>query len=215
MSKIINCKSCYNKIMSNTKTCPKCGAKNKKPFYKRWWFIIIVVVLLLSSCSSNDVKDGVNDGLKNSMKTEEKNNQAESQNNKKQSDDTNVNEESTNDQELSYESAKLLVLTALEKSFGKNGTVQTYEQDDITMFSIPAPQGTAMGVSLLGTTLETDDLRDSYESMKKTFLELSKVAYEAGRRCNKQFAISIQNDQNPDNVILTIINGEIVYELAK
>ncbi|MCU6061082.1 zinc-ribbon domain-containing protein, partial [Clostridioides difficile] len=32
MSKMIQCKSCSKEIASNAKSCPNCGAKNKKPF---------------------------------------------------------------------------------------------------------------------------------------------------------------------------------------
>ena len=33
-AKLIKCKSCGADIAANAKTCPQCGAKNKKPFYK-------------------------------------------------------------------------------------------------------------------------------------------------------------------------------------
>ena len=44
MSKMKNCKACGAEIATSAKSCPKCGAKNKKPFYKKWcgdsWRII-------------------------------------------------------------------------------------------------------------------------------------------------------------------------------
>lgn len=45
--KMTVCKSCGSEIASSAKTCPKCGAKNKKPIYKRVWFWILVAVLVL------------------------------------------------------------------------------------------------------------------------------------------------------------------------
>ena len=48
MSKLINCKSCNNQIASNAKSCPSCGAKNKKIFYKRGWFIALAIIVLIS-----------------------------------------------------------------------------------------------------------------------------------------------------------------------
>lgn len=52
MSKLIKCKTCGAEIAKNAKACPQCGAKNKKPIFKRWWFwTIIVVVVLLVCCS--------------------------------------------------------------------------------------------------------------------------------------------------------------------
>lgn len=49
MSKMTQCKTCSKEIASSAKTCPGCGANNKKPFYKRGWFISIVIVLILCS----------------------------------------------------------------------------------------------------------------------------------------------------------------------
>ena len=44
MSKTKNCLSCNAEIKKSDKVCPNCGAKNKKPFYKKWWFYIIVFI---------------------------------------------------------------------------------------------------------------------------------------------------------------------------
>lgn len=46
MAKIIKCKTCGADMASNAKACPQCGAKNKKPIYKRVWFWILIVVIL-------------------------------------------------------------------------------------------------------------------------------------------------------------------------
>ncbi|NDL68482.1 hypothetical protein GXN74_12120 [Clostridiales bacterium F-3ap] len=52
-----NCSTCNAEIASNAKTCPSCGAKNKKPIYKRWWFILILVVLVLSALGGTGGED--------------------------------------------------------------------------------------------------------------------------------------------------------------
>lgn len=60
--KMIQCKACGAEIASTAKTCPKCGAKNKKPFYKKVWFWILVAIVLIgaigggSGQSSNDTQ---------------------------------------------------------------------------------------------------------------------------------------------------------------
>ena len=46
MGKLIHCSSCGKEIASSARTCPNCGAKNKKPFYKTVWFWVIVVIVL-------------------------------------------------------------------------------------------------------------------------------------------------------------------------
>lgn len=45
MAKIIQCKACSKEIASNAKSCPGCGAKNSKPFYKKIWFWIVAVII--------------------------------------------------------------------------------------------------------------------------------------------------------------------------
>ena len=49
---LTNCKVCGHEIAKNAKTCPNCGAKNKKPFYKRTWFIVLAVLVVLSMITS-------------------------------------------------------------------------------------------------------------------------------------------------------------------
>lgn len=53
MPKMKECKYCSNEIADNAKFCPKCGAKNKKPFYKRGWFIALCIFIILGMIGSN------------------------------------------------------------------------------------------------------------------------------------------------------------------
>lgn len=48
MEKLIKCKSCGNEISASAKSCPGCGAKNKKPFYKKWWIWAIIVIFVIT-----------------------------------------------------------------------------------------------------------------------------------------------------------------------
>ncbi|MGG7058277.1 FxLYD domain-containing protein [Clostridium nigeriense] len=52
MKKMIQCKSCSKEIASSAKVCPGCGAKNKKPIYKRVWFIVIVLLILVGAINA-------------------------------------------------------------------------------------------------------------------------------------------------------------------
>ena len=49
MSKMTNCKSCGAEIATSAKSCPKCGAKNKKPIWKRVWVWILAVIILFAA----------------------------------------------------------------------------------------------------------------------------------------------------------------------
>lgn len=50
--KIVACRNCNAQIARNEKICPSCGAKNKKPFYKRVWFILLIIILVFGTISS-------------------------------------------------------------------------------------------------------------------------------------------------------------------
>lgn len=56
MPKIMKCSVCNEEIAASAKICPKCGAKNKKPFYKKWWVwaIVVVIVAIVASSSGNE-----------------------------------------------------------------------------------------------------------------------------------------------------------------
>lgn len=51
-AKMKQCSSCGTEIAASAKVCPKCGAKNKKPIYKRAWFIILMVVIVIGVIGS-------------------------------------------------------------------------------------------------------------------------------------------------------------------
>lgn len=57
--KLTACKACGQEIAGNAKTCPHCGARNKKPIFKRWWFWAIIVVIVVSvATAGNDSGQG-------------------------------------------------------------------------------------------------------------------------------------------------------------
>jgi hypothetical protein len=53
------CLSCGNDIAVSAKTCPSCGAKNKKAWYKKWWVWGIAAVIVIGA-SSNSGKEQKN-----------------------------------------------------------------------------------------------------------------------------------------------------------
>ncbi len=58
MTKMIVCKSCGKEIASSAKACPECGAKNKKPIFKKWWFWVLIVVVIVAIGSSGGDNSG-------------------------------------------------------------------------------------------------------------------------------------------------------------
>lgn len=50
--KLIKYKACGEETAKSAKSCPKSGAKNKKPIFKKWWFWLIVVVFIFGAIGS-------------------------------------------------------------------------------------------------------------------------------------------------------------------
>lgn len=46
-SKMTVCKCCQAPIAKSAKSCPSCGARNKKPLYRRGWFILLIIIVLI------------------------------------------------------------------------------------------------------------------------------------------------------------------------
>lgn len=78
MAKIIKCKTCGADMASNAKSCPGCGAKNKKPFYAKVWFWVLVLFVIgaagssSNSSSSNDAVASNTETTINTKKEEKK-----------------------------------------------------------------------------------------------------------------------------------------------
>ena len=57
MSKMTQCKSCAKEIATSAKFCLGCGAKNKKPIYKRVWFWVIAIIIVIGATSGSGTDD--------------------------------------------------------------------------------------------------------------------------------------------------------------
>lgn len=79
-----NCKSCGQEIAKSAKSCPHCGAKNKKPIFTKWWFWLMIVFIFMGIIGSSDSNDDVNTNNNSNAGT----NQSET--NKEQQDNTNT-----------------------------------------------------------------------------------------------------------------------------
>ena len=52
MSKITKCSTCNADVAASAKVCMSCGAKIKKPFYKKMWFILLTVIVIAVAVSN-------------------------------------------------------------------------------------------------------------------------------------------------------------------
>lgn len=53
-SNLTTCKKCGKEIAKIAVICPGCGAKIKKPAYKKWWFWLIIIVFFAAVSSPSD-----------------------------------------------------------------------------------------------------------------------------------------------------------------
>lgn len=56
-NKIMQCKICGKDVANSAKVCPNCGAKIKKPIYKRWWFIVLIILVVLGAVFGSSSSD--------------------------------------------------------------------------------------------------------------------------------------------------------------
>lgn len=58
MDKMKNCKTCGAEMAASAKVCPACGAKNRKPFYKKVWFWLLILFVVVPTVSVISGSDG-------------------------------------------------------------------------------------------------------------------------------------------------------------
>ena len=64
--KMHECKTCKQQIARNAKTCPHCGAKNKKPIFTKWWFWVVIVIFIGIVAGTSGESDSSNTNNTNS-----------------------------------------------------------------------------------------------------------------------------------------------------
>lgn len=70
-SNMTNCKNCNWQIAKVAKFCPKCGAKNKKPFYKHPIPIIFIYFIFMAFVGAMTDIEGINSNIINDSNTTE------------------------------------------------------------------------------------------------------------------------------------------------
>ena len=61
-SKMTICRACGAELAKSAKACPHCGAKNKKPIYKKWWFWLLIVFVVAVAFGGNDTGSSTGGG---------------------------------------------------------------------------------------------------------------------------------------------------------
>lgn len=69
-SKLTNCKTCGKEIAKNAKACPNCGAKVKKPLYKKWWFYFVLIIVIAAASSDTTPTTTINNNTSGESKNQ-------------------------------------------------------------------------------------------------------------------------------------------------
>ena len=117
MSKMKKCKVCSKEIASNAKSCPECGAKNKKAIYKRPWFIVLAIIIILGTVGESSYEDSTVANNKTISEVEQ-NQDKEISNNQGKEKDVLVkeNEEKVEEKEEKVEEVPKEYKSALRKA---------------------------------------------------------------------------------------------------
>lgn len=94
------------------------------------------------------------------------------------------------------------IITILENRFSKYGNVKIYTENNITIFSIPTPDGFSVSHYTVNNNTASEDILNSYEFVKQTFSNLSKIIYQKGLKYDKHYCLGLQNDLNEDKLLL-------------
>ncbi len=218
------CPNCGAPIGGDAKFCTNCGSKNEKPqkpIYKKWWLWVIVVVVLLGIIGAGGEKDGVTEpDISANVAQDEQSLPAETQTppaeTPKQEEPTNTNESQT-DKDAQKQAALAIMKVEFDKILSENfGENYTLEVDDtsttVNIWGDGIAAGAALAASGDSTTLSTwNAMLDSLSEMSKN---ISAIPTTLELDDNYYCCINVLNDLNKDNVLVSIVNGIVIYDVV-
>lgn len=195
------------------------GAKVKKPFYKRWWFIALVAMFIIGAIGGGDDEESLET---TEAETEEVVEETEPEEIEEvvEEEPEEVDEAEEVVEEVEVEEAEveesispederklktLLALAMMEENFDGLATIDyNEEQDAITIF--PTDPDFANAILFL----QTGDIpMDNWYELRENFAYMSE---ELSKNVGEGIIISLLNPSNPENTILTAVDGIVLYD---
>ena len=174
---------------------------SKKKFYKQKWFWIVIAVLLILGLFGGNGND-------DKKATEESVDVVEEQM-QEQPTSESASESTSTDNSSAVVTDDVLLAT-LNSSYEGKGTWKTAGERHFAFY----PEGdTAEAFTVIGTYYAQygeipTDVKDPFNSMCDSLKNLSKTMSDTtGEAC----ALSVVNPLNTDNVLITYVNGETLY----
>ena len=186
----------------------------KKPFYKRTWFIVLAVFMVFALLLGDD-EDAAEEAPEEPIVEEVaaieevEETEVEEVEEVEIPEVEEVVEEDEVEESISPEDERklrtVLALAMMEENFDGVATIDYDEEQDVITI-LPTDPGFASAILFLQTgDLSMDtwyELRDNYAYMSE----------ELGKAVGEGVIISLLNPSNPDNTILTVVDGVIFYD---
>lgn len=218
------CPNCGASISDGAKFCTNCGSRNekpKKPIYKKWWLWVIVAIVLLSAVGAGGEKNSVKEpDIPTNTTQDERPQPTETQTlpaeAPKQEEPDNT-DESQADKEAQKQAALAIMKVQFDKILSENfGENYALEVDDtsttVNIWSDGVAAGAALAASGDPTTLSTwNNMLDSLSEMSKS---ISAVPTTLELDDNYYCCVNVLNDLNKDNVLASIVNGIVIYDVV-
>ncbi len=214
-NKLILCKSCDAEIAASAKTCPHCGAKNKKPFYKKAWFWVLVVFLLIgmaggdeeateptSATATESIAETIPKITLPIETTTVTTTPAEIP-----TEDPTIPTEENN--QVSVDVVASLIeanaaqnFTHYDLSYDETGITLSVWEDGLSAGAALASSGASEYLTLW------NEMVDNIEGMGKATVDFAKTY----GRDDLLICVNVLNDTNHDNILIMIMNGVVVYD---
>lgn len=221
------CPNCGAPISDGAKFCTNCGSKSektKKPIYKQWWLWVIVAIVLLGAIGAGGERDSVKEADiptsavqdEQSLPTEATDAQTPPTETPKQEDPVNTDKSQAEKDE--QKQAALTIMRVqfdqiLSENFGENYTLEINDTSTtVNIWSDGVAAGAALAASGDPTTMSAwNTMLDSFSEMSKSISAIP-VALEFDD--NYYCCINLLNDLNKDNVLASIVNGVVIYDVV-
>lgn len=212
------CKNCGKEIEPDAKFCQECGTpvqepaqpqagpeiipeekpkKGKKPFYKRWWFWAIVVILVLGSCGQANTKPSKD--AESTAKTAAA----------VTTEPAEITAAAATSSSEEIDNAVTMIESILRAHY-TNYTIS--HEDNIITISI-WQDGIAMGALL--ASQGNEQCKSAWDEMVENIKGLCTSVCEFVDTLGLDdvyVVVNILNDGNTENVLLTVMEGAVIYD---
>lgn len=204
--KMVVCKSCGMDIAKSAKACPHCGAKNKKPIFKKWWFWLIIVLLLIGMIGSAGSDEGAEANNDTTQEETQQDVQAE------------IKEEVSNPVEET-ESLETVdpetIMDLIKVNAAGNFDYFNIEGDETGFTMYVGMDGLAANVAT-AKAAGYDETDESWAEAKESLAYMYDSIYELMETCGMKdpsLMVCVVNDANTENYLLVFYNGEVIYDV--